>query len=145
MLVNGMAKCSGTARFLSRYSEETMETGEDEAVIGLFVGILRLINNDPEASVASVSRLYPPAKTMQSHRLVPLQPGRPSSSSQSRPPATALAPIMDEFTSIWKCVLGFDGEIHPHDSFFDMGGLDCRGQDGFGMRQDGPRIKCAGP
>ncbi|EXU98131.1 AMP-binding enzyme [Metarhizium robertsii] len=112
----------GTARFLLRYSEETMETGEAEAVMDLFVGILRLIHNNPEASVASVSRLYPPAKTIQSHCLVPLQPGRPSSSSQSRPPALALATIMDEFTSIWKCFRGFDGEIHPHDSFFDMGG-----------------------
>lgn len=113
----------GTARFLSRYSEETMETSEAGAVMDLFVGRLRLINNDPEAGVASVSRLYPAAKTIQSHCLVPLQPGQPSSSSsQSRPPATALTPIMDEFASIWKCVLGFDGEIHPHDSFFDMGG-----------------------
>ncbi|KID84996.1 tyrocidine synthetase 1 [Metarhizium guizhouense ARSEF 977] len=112
----------GTARFLLRYSEETMETSDAEAVMDLFVGILRLINNDPEASVSSVSRLYPPAKTIQSHCLVPLQPDQPSSSSQSRPPATALTPIMDEFTSIWKCVLGFDGEIHPHDSFFDMAG-----------------------
>lgn len=113
----------GTARFLLRYSEETMETSEAGAVMDLFVGILRLINNDPEAGVSSVSRLYPAAKTIQSHCLVPLQPGQPSSSSsQSRPPATALTPIMDEFASIWKCVLGFDGEIHPHDSFFDMGG-----------------------
>ncbi|KHO00453.1 Amino acid adenylation [Metarhizium album ARSEF 1941] len=112
----------GTARLLLRYSEETMETREAEAVMDLFVGVLRLISNDPDASVASVSALCPSATTIQSHCSVPLQPGQPSSSSRSQPPALALAPIVEEFRSIWKSVLGFDGEIHPEDSFFDLGG-----------------------
>ncbi|KAK2590970.1 hypothetical protein QQS21_011349 [Conoideocrella luteorostrata] len=112
----------GTARFLLRYSKETMETREAEAVMDMFVGILILINNDPDASVASISGLYPSAKTTQKHCSMALQPGQPSPSSQSRPPAPVITPIMEELISLWKSVLNFDGEIHYEDSFFDIGG-----------------------
>ncbi|XWX00337.1 hypothetical protein V2A60_008357 [Cordyceps javanica] len=112
----------GTARFLLRYSEETLDTSDAEILMQSFIRVLKLINNDPGAGVASLSGLYPSIRTKQSRSQVSPAPGQLSTSSGGRAPSLATISIMEELKSIWRSVLGLDGEIKPEDSFFDVGG-----------------------
>ncbi|TQV90890.1 HC-toxin synthetase [Cordyceps javanica] len=112
----------GTARFLLRYSEETLDTSDAEILMQSFISVLKLINNDPGAGVASLSGPHPSIRTKQSRSQVSPAPGQLPTSPGTRAPSLATISIMEELKSIWRSVLGLDGEIKPEDSFFDVGG-----------------------
>jgi aryl carrier-like protein len=108
----------GTAQFRLTYSEETMNTNKAEALLELFFKILRRVNDDLDANVASALAIPSEAKIAQhQHQLLENQ----SVSTQSQSPTESFALVLEQMSFIWRTVLCCTN-VHPRDSFFDLGG-----------------------